>query len=101
MATFWERAAHSVNRVFSLYFAYCFCLVISHFGFEGGTLVLIASVPGHCLSFTLHTCGSMRLCVYVSSVKRLSRMSRKFQKDLRSKITASHNALIYPSQTYC
>ena len=26
--------------------------VISHFGFEGGTLVLIASVPGHCLSFT-------------------------------------------------
>ena len=29
-------------------------LVISHFGFEGGTLVLIASVPGHCLSFTLY-----------------------------------------------
>ena len=27
-------------------------LVISHVGFEGGTLVLIASVPGHCLSFT-------------------------------------------------
>ena len=27
-------------------------LVISHFGFEGGTLVLIASVPGHCLPFT-------------------------------------------------
>ena len=30
-------------------------LVISHIGFEGGTLVLIASVPGHCLSFTLCT----------------------------------------------
>ena len=27
-------------------------LVISHFGFEGGTLVLIALVPDHCLSFT-------------------------------------------------
>ena len=27
-------------------------LVISNFGFEGGTLFLIASVPGHCLSFT-------------------------------------------------
>ena len=30
-------------------------LVISHFGFESGTLVLVASVelvPGHCLSFT-------------------------------------------------
>ena len=27
-------------------------LVIYHFCFRGGTLVLIASVPGHCLSFT-------------------------------------------------
>ena len=27
-------------------------LVISHLGFEGWTLNLIASVPGHCLSFT-------------------------------------------------
>ena len=26
-------------------------LVISHFGFKGGTLVPIASVPGHCLPF--------------------------------------------------
>ena len=30
-------------------------LVISHFDFEGGTLVLIASVPGHCIYFTLET----------------------------------------------
>ena len=29
-------------------------LDISNFGFEGGTLVLIASVPGHCLSFTFY-----------------------------------------------
>ena len=28
-------------------------LVLYHFGFEGETLVLIASVPGHCLSFTV------------------------------------------------
>ena len=27
-------------------------LEISHFGFEGGDLVLIASLPGHCLPFT-------------------------------------------------
>ena len=27
-------------------------LVISHNGFDGGTLVLIVSVPGHCSSFT-------------------------------------------------
>ena len=26
----------------------------SYFGFEDGTLVLIASVPGHCLSFTFN-----------------------------------------------
>ena len=48
MATFLERAVHLVYQVFSLCFE---ILVISHFGFEGRTLVLIASVPGHCLSF--------------------------------------------------
>ena len=26
-------------------------IVMSHFRFEGGTLFLIASVPGHCLPF--------------------------------------------------
>ena len=25
------------------------CIVFSHFGFKGGTVVLIAPVPGHCL----------------------------------------------------
>ena len=46
MATFWERNAHLVYRMFSLY---CDIIisVISHFGFEGMTLVIIASVPGH------------------------------------------------------
>ena len=29
-------------------------LVVSHFGFKDGTLVLIASVPGYCLPFTLN-----------------------------------------------
>ena len=52
MATFWERAAHSVYRMFSLFFLLIVILVISHFSFEGGTLVLIASVPSHCLFFT-------------------------------------------------
>ena len=28
-------------------------LVVFHFGFEDRTLVLIASVPGHCLPFTV------------------------------------------------
>ena len=29
--------------------------VISHFGFEGRTLVLIAPVPGNCLPFTFYS----------------------------------------------
>ena len=29
-------------------------LVVSHFGFEGRTLILIALVPGHCLTFVIH-----------------------------------------------
>ena len=29
-------------------------LVISHFDFEGGTLVLIASVPDHCLLYLIY-----------------------------------------------
>ena len=40
MAYFWKRAAHSVN------------LSLFQLCFEGGTLVPIASVPGHCLPFT-------------------------------------------------
>ena len=51
MATVWERAAHSVYSMFSFYFDIVI-LVISHFGFEGQTLVLIAAVSGHCFSFT-------------------------------------------------
>ena len=51
MATSWERAAHLANDV--LFVLYLICnLVVSHFGFEGGTIVLIAPIPGHCLSFT-------------------------------------------------
>ena len=50
MVTFWERAAH-VNRVFTLLCPFV-ALVVSHFGVKGRTLVLFASVPGHCLPCT-------------------------------------------------
>ena len=50
MATFWKRAAHSVYHMFSL--TLLGSLVISHFGFEGGTLALVELVSGHCLPFT-------------------------------------------------
>ena len=52
MTTFRERAAHSVNHVFPLLCIFV-ALVVSQFGFEGRTLDLIASVPAHCLPFTL------------------------------------------------
>ena len=52
-------------------------LVIIHFGFEGGTLVLIAYVPGHCLSFTFNTgfgfkmCNSVLTCLLLSERRAL------------------------------
>ena len=64
MATVWERTAHSVYSMFSLYFDIVI-LVISHFGFEGETLVLIAAVSGHCFSFTFST-----TCIYISAFDR-------------------------------
>ena len=45
-------AAHLVNCMFSLLRIFV-ALVVSNFGFEDRTLVLIASVPCHCLPFTL------------------------------------------------
>ena len=56
MATFWERAAHSVNHMFSLYFEIV-NLVISNFGFDGRSLFLIVSVPGQWLPFTFQDIG--------------------------------------------
>ena len=48
---FWGGSCLFGLRTFSLYFEVIVILVISHFGFEGGALVLIASFSGHCLSF--------------------------------------------------
>ena len=48
MATFWLRAAHLVNHMSSLLYLFV-GLVVSHLDFEGGNLVLIAQVLGHCL----------------------------------------------------
>ena len=58
MVTFKERAAH-VNHMFSLLCSFV-ALVVSHFGFEGRTSVLFASVPGHCLplTFSLKSCSN-------------------------------------------
>ena len=34
-------------------------LVVSHFGFDGRALVLIASVPGHCLPIAILKVGQL------------------------------------------
>ena len=46
LASFWERAANSVNHMFSLLCPFV-VLDVPHLGFEGGNLVLITPVPGH------------------------------------------------------
>ena len=51
MTTFRESCSIGLPYVLFV-FLLIVIVVISHFGFEGGTLVLIASVPGHCLTFT-------------------------------------------------
>ena len=42
-----EKAAHPVSRMFP-WLCRLIALVVSYFGFESRTLVLIASVPAHC-----------------------------------------------------
>ena len=44
MTTFWEKAAHSVDHIFSMYFEYFVILLISRFG--------LTSVPDLCIRFT-------------------------------------------------
>ena len=52
MTTFWEKAAHTQLTICSL----CILTICNFsyfpFGFEGGTLVLIDPVPGHCILAT-------------------------------------------------
>ena len=60
MTIFWERAVvfldRAVDLVYRTYVLFVNCLfafmVISHFGFEGKTLVLIEPVPDALLTFT-------------------------------------------------
>ena len=45
--------------------AYC-NLSYPDFGFEGGTLILIASVLGHCLLFTFDICNLVEFVLHVN-----------------------------------
>ena len=40
--------------IFVLYLHVCISIDNTHFGFQGGTLDLIPSVPGHCLPFNIY-----------------------------------------------
>ena len=70
MTTFWERAAHSVNHVFSLV-CLLVALVVSHFNFKGGTLVLVVSVPDHCLTFTFCIAKVVVVITFIYLLHRL------------------------------
>ena len=74
VTTFWEIAAHSVDHNVLFVFWLFVILVIFGFGFEDWIWVLIASVPYHCILFT------MRLIVFDS-------MFDKFPLWLFSKMT--------------
>ena len=53
MITFWERATHSVDRKFSIYYVHVYLLcAFFNFYFEGRIVVLIAPVTGNCSTFT-------------------------------------------------
>ena len=54
MATFWEKATHSVGHVFSLYLVYLFIFLFPVLALGQG-LVLIAPVPVHCIVVTFMT----------------------------------------------
>ena len=54
MTTFWIGAARPANCLSVLFILYIFAFcVVSHFGFEGGTVGLISPVSGHCLPLIL------------------------------------------------
>ena len=54
MTTFWKRAARPVYCMIVLFILYIFAIcVVSHFGFDGGTVALIAPVSGHCIPLFL------------------------------------------------
>ena len=57
MASFWDRAAHSVGHNYYVLMVFCLfvILVISRLGFENVVRVLIAPVPVHCLLATFCT----------------------------------------------
>ena len=85
-------------------------LVVSHFGFEGRTSVLVASVPGHCLPFpfSLKSCSNgMRISCFEHGFCCLKMASRMFDssfkqlyayifmEDLAHDISESSNAHTY------
>ena len=65
-------------------------LVVSHFGFEGRTSVLFASVPGHCLPFTfsLKSCSNgTRISLFEHGFCCLKMASRLFDSSFKQLYT--------------
>ena len=95
MADFWERGAHSVKHMF-------IALVVSHFGFEDGILVLIASIPSHCLPFPYYQniLQEILLCILVLSTvcSSISVPLQILNKNCILKDILEQNCQLY---TYC
>ena len=76
MATFWEKAAHSVDHVFSLCLTIC-NISISRFSFEDLIWVLIASVPDLCKRSTISNKMNDIKALHESIIHR-TRLERAF-----------------------
>ena len=49
----------------------CYCVVSPHFGFECGTVALMAPVPGHCAYLYIITFARMFLCCVIVFASKL------------------------------
>ena len=78
MASFWEIAAYVVNNMFPSLCQFV-AVAISHFGFEGETFVLIASVLGHCLPLTFQN-ERHKQTVEISDLQTKEILSSRQQK---------------------
>ena len=90
-----ESCSFGLPYVLFVFFLLIVILVISHFGFEGGSLGLIASVPVHCLSFTIFAIGArlMKYKAFFSSFPQNAKASKSLWSNYGIRIQFYHRLL--------
>ena len=74
-----EKAVCLINDMFSVHGLCLFVtLAVSHLGFEGETVVLIAPVPRHCCTFTF--------CYFLENITEVKRMHRPETEAIKTHI---------------